>query len=246
MPHDFISEKTNTHQSTNTQQKISPVFIKMTGFFYFIIIPLSFLPSMLLSVKGLLTAEDLSLAMAEHEQIFRITTTIEFVMFICTMVLSWCLYAILKPVNPRLASFGFAMRFGEALLGCVVILMYMMALQLLTNPEHLQVFSEQQLQGLAHFFMRASTSGFDVLLTIMGIGATIFWYLFYVAKYVPKALCIWGMVTYGYFIFYGIINMIYPDARETLQLAMMPGALFEVVIGLWFMFKGINQDSLQN
>lgn len=231
---------------SNTHNGISPAFVKMMGFFYAIIIPLSFLPSSLLSVKSLLIAEDLSLAMAKYEQTFRITTAIEFIMFICTMVLSWCLYTVLKPVNQRLASLAFALRFGEALLGCVVILFYMMALQLLTNPEHLQVFSEQQLQGLAYFFIRASTSGFDVLLTIMGIGATIFWYLFYTAKYVPKALCIWGMATYGYFIFYGIVNMIYPDARETLQLAMIPGALFEVVIGLWFMFKGINQQALQN
>jgi hypothetical protein len=230
----------------NTHDGISPGFIKMTGFFYAIIIPLSLLPSMLLDIKVLLTAQNLSLAMAEHEQTYRLTTAIEFTMFISVLVLSWCLYTILKPVNKSLSLLAFSLRFGEGLLGCVVILLYLMALQLLNNPEHLQVFDEKQLQGLAYFFIRASASGFDVLLTIMGIGATIFWYLFYISSYIPKALCIWGMVTYAYFIFYGMINIILPDAPEELAFAMAPGALFEVVIGLWFMFKGINREAIQN
>jgi hypothetical protein len=48
------------------------------------------------------------------------------------------------------------------------------------------------------------------------------------------------------FIFYGMINIILPDAPEELAFAMAPGALFEVVIGLWLMFKGINREAIQN
>lgn len=217
-------------------------YVKIAGFFYSIIIVLSFVPSQLLSARAIFTGDDAIQTMAENEFLYRIGTTVEFLMFISVMVLSWALYVVLKSVNKNLAQLAFALRFGEALLGCFVIILYVMALYLLDDTEYLKVFSEEQRQALGYFFLKIGHAAYFVLLTVMGIGAAIFCYLFYISRYIPRAFAIWGIITYFTMIFYGLVNLTHPEAPKELMFAMIPGALFEFLVGLWLLFKGINTN----
>ncbi|QFT55150.1 hypothetical protein FIU95_11340 [Microbulbifer sp. THAF38] len=80
----------------------------------------------------------------------------------------------------------------------------------------------------------------DVLLIIMGIGATIFMYLFYVSKYVPRWLVLWGAFTYMSMVVYGFSNILLIDPPQVLKHFMLPGAFFEITFGLWLLIKGVN------
>ena len=214
--------------------------VKIAGFCYAMIIVLALVPNMMFSASAITLADNPIAAMAKTQHLYSAGMGIEFTMYIMVMVLSWSLYVILKPYHPQLALFGFAFRFGEAILGCIAIILYAMTLLLLSGSEFLNVFTSEQLGALGHFFLKVSGSTYDVLLTLMGIGAFALIYLFLVAKLVPNWLSIWGLITYFSMMCYGMINIFYPDAPAVLRFAMAPGALFELTFGFWLFFKGIN------
>jgi hypothetical protein len=39
---------------------------------------------------------------------------------------------------------------------------------------------------------------------------------------------------------YGVVKMLFPESPEELMFIMFPGALFELMFGLWLLVKGIN------
>lgn len=214
-------------------------YAKISGFFYALIIIMAFIPSQLLQMNQILGAEDAMAAMSEYEQPFRIGLTIEYLMFVAVMVLSWALYMLLKPIHPGLALLAFALRFGEALLGCMVMVFYLAIPLLLGSDSHyLQLIPSEHLQALANLMFQVGKSAYFVLLSMMGIGALIFCYLVYISSYIPRALAVWGMVTYLTMTIYGFANLLMVDAPGWLMYAMMPGALFELVIGFWLLIKG--------
>lgn len=225
-----------TTTSTNVNNKLT----KIAGITYSLIIILALIPTAIFDVSALLRGENAAENFVGHEGTFRLGIAIEFVMFMLVMVLSWALYAILKPVNKNLALFALIFRFGEAVLGCVVILLYLTILMLLSGAEYLQVFQPEQLQALARFFLHLSGDGFDILLVVMGVGGVAYCYLFYTSRYIPRAFGIWGMFTYATMVAYGMINIAVHNAPPELAYAMAPGALFEFTIGIWLYFKGIS------
>ena len=223
----------STTSSTN-------IYTKVAGITYILIIILALIPSSIFDIGSMLKAKDAAKNLVGHEGIFRIGIAIEFMMFLLVMVLSWALYVILKPVNKNLALLGLIFRFGEAILGCVIIVFYLMVLMFLGGAEYLQVFEAEQLQALARFSLILSGVGYHILLTVMGIGGLVFCYLFYISTYIPRPLAAWGIITYLTMIIYGFINIALQNPPSELAYAMAPGALFEVIIGFWLLFKGVN------
>jgi hypothetical protein len=176
---------------------------------------------------------------------FRIGTAVEFLMYMVVMVLSWALYITLKPVNKNLALLALIFRFGEAILGFVMIILYLITLMFLDGAEYLQVFKPEQLQALARFFLILSDAGYYILLAVMGVGGIVFCYLFYISNYIPRVLAVWGIITYLTMVLYGFINISLQNAPSELAYAMAPGALFEISIGLWLFVKGISVNQSQ-
>jgi len=223
----------------------TPISVKnsytyIAGVTYAIIIIISILPSQIFDLGGLLKTGNAAENLVGQEGILRVAIAIEFIMFVLVMVLSWALYVLLKPVNKSLALFGFIFRFGEALLGCVVVMFYLTILLLLSHADYLQVFEAAQLQALSLFFLKLTGVGYKILLFIMGVGGIAYCYLFYISNYIPKALSIWGIFTYTTMVVYGFVNISVHNAPTELAYAMAPGALFELTIGIWLTVKGIS------
>jgi hypothetical protein len=230
---------------TKASSNVKTNYTNIAGIAYVLIIVLALIPTAIFDVGSLLKAKNAADNIIGQEGIFRIGIAVEFLMFILVMVLSWALYIILKPVNKNLAALGLIFRFGEAILGCVVILFYLTILMLLSGAEYLQVFEPAQLQALARFFLKLSGVGYDILLVIMGIGGVVYCYLFYISSYIPRILSVWGIITYLTMVAYGFVNITLDNPPTELAYAMAPGALFEVLIGLWLISKGISVNQNQ-
>ena len=230
----------------NSVVNVKNNYTKIAGITYALIIIIATFPSMIFDISALLKAKNAADNFAGQEGIFRIAIAIEFIMFVLVMVLSWALYVLLKPVNKNLAVLGLIFRFGEALLGCVAIMFILTILTFLSGAEYLQAFEPEQLQALARFFLNLYGVSYDILLFIMGIGGVVYCYLFYVSRYIPRALSIWGMITYATMVVYGLVNIAIHNAPSELAYAMAPGALFELIIGLWLVFKGISVNQNQD
>lgn len=230
---------------TNTSSNIKNKYTIIAGITYVMIIVLSLIPSAIFDLGELLKAKNAVDNIIGQEGVFRIGLAIEFLMFISVMVLTWALYIILKPVSKSIALFGLIFRLSEAVLGCVVIMFYLAILLLLSGADYLQAFQPEQLQVLARFFGKLGGVGYYILLFTMGVGAVAYCYLFYISRYIPRALAVWGMITYSTMIAYGFINIIVHNPPSELAYAMAPGALFEVTVGLWLTFKGISVKQSQ-
>lgn len=226
---------------TNSLINVKNNYTKIAGITYALIIIIATFPPLIFDVGSLLKAENAADNIVGQEGLFRLAISIEFLMFVLVMVLSWALYVLLKPVNENLAMLGLIFRFGEAILGCVVIMLYLAILILLSGAEYLQAFEPAQLQALARFFGNLGAGvGYHILLFIMGIGGVVYCYLFYISNYIPRILSVWGIITYSTMMAYGFLNIVLHNAPSELVYAMIPGALFELTIGLWLVFKGIS------
>jgi hypothetical protein len=174
---------------------------------------------------------------------YRFAQAIDLLMYVIVIWLSWALYIVTKSVNKNAALLALLFRFSEGLLGCVAVLVSLMALVILKEEGAWAAFNEEQLRAIAVMFMNLSDSMWSILFILMGIGATIFIYLFHVARFIPKLLAYWGIFTYVTMTIYGIAKIIFPESSEQMMYIMFPGALFELIFGLWILVKGINVSS---
>lgn len=83
----------------------------------------------------------------------------------------------------------------------------------------------------------------DFILIFIGLGAIINFYLFLKSKLIPSGLAIWGLITYFTMFFLGFVNILFPNIPETVSFILFtPGAIFELVIGLWLLIKSVKTD----
>ena len=50
----------------------------------------------------------------------------------------------------------------------------------------------------------------------------------------------WGIVTYLSLILYPLATLLIPDLPREVMFVMFPGALFELLVGIWLLTMGIN------
>jgi hypothetical protein len=174
-----------------------------------------------------------------NELLFRIGIASEILMFALVVLLSLALYVILKTVDKNLALLALLWRLGEAVIGGgITVISGLIPLLLLSSEATLET---EQLQALVGLFLDVRNAGLDVVLIFIGMGGTVFCYLFLKSKYVPRILAAWGMLTYSSMLILAFVSILLSNFPETIKMIFYaPGGLFEVVFGLWLLFKGID------
>ena len=174
-----------------------------------------------------------------NELLFRIGVANDIIVFVLVVFLSLALYVILKTVNKNFALLALLMRFGEGIIGGVVtVLSGLIPLLLLDGAAESET---KQLQALVGLFLEVQTAGLNIVMIFMGLGGTVFCYLFFKSKCIPRILAAWGIFTYLTMLIFSFVNILFPNLPEMIAIVLYtPGALFEVIIGLWLLFKGVN------
>lgn len=223
--------------TTNTTQRKAT---KVAGLAYVLIIVLSMLK--LIFVGNLIVpGNDATTTnnIVANQLLFRIGVANDIVVFVLVVLLSLALYVILKTVNESLALVALFMRFGEGIIGGVVTVLSGLIPLLLLSDE--TVFEMEQLRALVGLFLDVQTVGLFIVMIFMGLGGTIFCYLFFKSKYIPRILAAWGILTYLIMLIFSFVNILFPNLPEMIAIVLYtPGALFELIIGLWLFFKGVN------
>jgi hypothetical protein len=84
-------------------------------------------------------------------------------------------------------------------------------------------------------------AGLDLVLILIGLGGTLFCHLFFVSRYVPRALAAWGMFTYVSMFVLGFVSILVPNHPMMLETALYSlGGAFELVFGFWLVLKGVD------
>ena len=174
--------------------------------------------------------------------LFRFGITIELFMSIGLIVLALVLYRILKPVNKNLALLALSWRLAEAILGCVAALSSLIVLLLLNGEIYSAAFATQQLQALVGLFLDVRSAALTLVFVFLSLGTIVFCYLFFKSKYIPRILAAFGIFSFLLMLIGSFVSILLPDYAAILQFAFAPAALFEIVIGLWLLIKGVNVE----
>jgi len=175
-----------------------------------------------------------------NELLFRIGILSILVMYAGVVILSWALYVLLKNVNRNLALLALLFRSGEAILGAVTMVISFIILLLINGEADTEVLETGKLDNLVGAFLNVRTAGLDIVLLFVGLGGTIFCYLFLISMYVPKILAFWGIFTYLSMIVLALISILFPNHPAMLEIVLYSlGGLFELVFGFWLLIKGV-------
>ena len=180
-----------------------------------------------------------------NEPLFRAGIACEVLMYLLVVVLSLALYAIVKPFGKELARSALFFRFGEAMIGIITVIMSGLIPLLILNSD--PALDKNQLDVLIESFLNVRVAGMNIVLVFIGVGGSIYCYLFFRSRIVPGILAAWGLLTYVSMLLLGFLNIILParpDMVETVLFSL--GGLFEVIFGFWLLLKGINNEKWIN
>ena len=164
--------------------------VRVAGLTYVIIIVIGVLNSIFIDAR-LIIYEDINLTInniLSNEFLFRFGSTSVLILYALVMLLSVILYLILNDVNKNLALLAMVFRISEALLGITTVLISFFILGLLNNQFNVKTIENTQLNILVAALLDLRTIGLYIVLLLVGLGGTIFFYLFYKSFYIPKIL----------------------------------------------------------
>jgi hypothetical protein len=174
-----------------------------------------------------------------HPLRFRLGIVLVLVIYVSVVVASWALFVVLRNVHENLALLALLFRMAEAILGAATILLSFAVWYLLSAEGSAAAATPDQLHALAGSLLDARTAGLDLVLVFIGVGATIFCYLLFKSKLVPRPLAGWGIFTYSSMLVLALISILVPDHPLMLETVLYSaGGAFELIFGLWLLVKG--------
>lgn len=177
------------------------------------------------------------------ESLFRAGTVIHLLNFAGDVALLVAFYVILKPVNASLALLAAFWRVVESAILSVVLLNDFVALRLLGNAEYLKTFDASQLQALARVFLSVHGIGFSLGFVFLGLGSTLFAYLWFKSRYVPRAIAAWGIFASLMLALGSLAVLLSPRFGAVAGITyMIPMFFYEVGLGLWLIVKGLRVE----
>lgn len=212
---------------------------KISGFLFLLIILSSLLALAILDpkIKSILD-------IIENETYFRVDIAYTLFMYICVIILATYLYRTLKHIDKTLASVAWALRLAEGILGGVKVLCFLIVLLILNGENHSQIFEAEQLHALAETFRNAYWAMTIVIFSFLGLGSIAFFILFLKSRYIPKAISIWGICSYALVVLGSFISIIFDN--NAFMILGSQTIIFEIFIGAWLLFKGVNLQSIKN
>jgi hypothetical protein len=243
-----MEEKMNSNKMTNsiidTSQRKA---VKIAGLFFLfnLIVPLlnwTFVLSKFTVAENVIATANNIMA---NELLFRFGITIELFMSVGLIVLALVLYKILKPVNKNLAMLALLLKLVEATLMAVTVLVPFVALQILNGEAYLTVFTLEQLQFPIGLIFNSHTAITSIPMVFLGLDMMAFSYLFFKSKYIPRILAGFGILSFALIFIHALMYILAPEyAMMPINQIIFwaPSGLFEIIIGIWLLTKGLNDQ----
>ena len=175
---------------------------------------------------------------AASERLYRLSIVADLITVAGVIVLLWAIYVVLKPVDRNLALLAAFFRLAENIVLAGITLCGFATVALLGSTPHLRAFDTAQLQALIYTLaVRVHGAGFNVGFVFLGLGSTVFAYLWLKSGYIPRFIAIWGIWSSLLLSVVTLGIMIFPRWGALGLLHMMPLGLFEVGLGFWLLIK---------
>jgi uncharacterized protein DUF4386 len=87
--------------------------------------------------------------------------------------------------------------------------------------------------------LTARAIGFDVTIVFLSLGTIVNCRLLYRSRYVPRVLAGLGIASFMIMLLGAVVSLLLPQYKDLATAGWAPGIVFEVVIGMWLLLKGI-------
>jgi hypothetical protein len=182
-----------------------------------------------------------------YELLFRIGLVNDFLTSVIAIVLAVILYILLNRVNKAWALIAFSLKTIEGVLMATISLCNLAVFLVVVDPGFRQI--TEPVQILAGIFFNTRMPLASVPMLFLGLNFTIFLSLLYKSNYVPRTLAGFGVVSYMLILGYSILTLLLPQIASNLiiqSVCWAPSCLFELIIGIFLITKGINIQQQQN
>ena len=154
-------------------------------------------------------------------------------------ILTFALYAVLEPVNRRLAQLALVLRLGASFVGAASLMFRVAQARLYSASKTEGLFTTEQLRTLAAVTQRGASAGVETAWMLLAAGSLLFFVLFLRSRYLPRALAWFGIVASALFVATSAAMFVFPQRTDELKLFGVPFFLVEVVTALWLLIKGL-------
>jgi Domain of unknown function (DUF4386) len=176
---------------------------------------------------------------AESAVLYRVALVQVAAAWIAIGILAFALYAVLEPVNKRLAQLALVMRLGASFVGAASVMFRVAQVRLYQASETADLFTTEQLRALVSVSQRAAGADFTVAMMFLGAGSMLFFLLFLRSRYLPGALARFGIFASALLVAVSVAMFVYPEHTNTLKLFGGPMFFAEVATAFWLLFKGL-------
>jgi hypothetical protein len=212
----------------------------------FIIATVADLISRLVLVQPILSAPvDLTKISANEDQVL-LGALFLFIGAAAAAGIAIALYPVLRKQNEGLAlgSVGFRLIEGALYIGIVVCLLLLVTLSQESANAGSAASSAYQVQ--AALLMAARDSLGEVAVLAFGLGALMYYWVFYQSRLVPRWLSAWGLAAIALVMVSGVLVMLrLTEPMSTTQIVLaLPIAVQEMVLAVWLIAKGFNPSAI--
>jgi hypothetical protein len=156
------------------------------------------------------------------------------------------LYPVLRKHNEGLAlgSVGFRLIEGALYVGIVICLLLLVTLS--QESANAAAAASSAFQVQAALLMAARDSLGEVAVLAFGLGALMYYTVFYRSRLVPRWLSVWGLVAIALVMLSGVLVMLrLAEPMSTTQLVLaLPIGVQEMVLAVWLIAKGFNPSAI--
>ena len=178
-----------------------------------------------------------------NEFLFRLGISFELLMAVGLIVLALLLYQILKAINKTLAMLALFLKLIESTLIAVTVLIPFFALQIIKEASGLNGLTLAQLQYPLGLIFNSHTAIMSIPMVFLGIDMILFCYLFFKSNYIPRMIAAFGILSFALIFIHALMFILTPEYAEmpiNQIIFWTPSGLFEIVIGIWLIVKGLN------
>src|SRR5436190_14313685 len=215
---------------------------RLAGIAYLVYIAAAF-PAMVISNRA--TAGDtiaVRLAnMAQHAFDVRLAAVLSLVGCFCALVLAVTLYAITRVQDRDLAMLGLTCRVAEGVTGGTGLAATLALLSIVTATGASNAPDVPATQTLAAFLFADTVF---IAATFFAVGSTIFSWLLLRGRMVPAWLAGLGVAGSALAAVAMVLEALHVLSSSIAQLTWAPVAVFEVVVAVWFIVKGVRDPEL--
>ena len=173
------------------------------------------------------------------EMLFRMGFVFELILNVFWALLALALYKLLKPVNKNLAILMVALNLVGVPIGMLNALNHFAALPLLSGADYLTVFTPEQLQAQAMFFLNLWEPGYDIAQIFYALFLVPLGYLVYKSGKFPRVLGVLLMIGGFGGVVDTLTSSLIPNFESIILTVLDVFGFSELLFCGWLLVKGV-------